>query len=131
MSRHGKRCAVRRVLREAKQSQVHQHQRHRNTFFNPYLQEYVTKRIRKRTHLQTVLSNEPNKYDSEWIGDSTDKIPNKQLRSWFQNANDLIHKGDTREFQFDLANMADSGINYFSFSETCINTNTTHRLSKN
>lgn len=123
MSRHGKRCAVRRVLREAKPSKVHQNNRHRSTFFNPYLQEYVTKRIRKRTQLQTVLSSEPNKYDTEWIGDSTEKIPNKQIRFWFQNANGLIHKGDIREFQFDLANMADSGINYFSFSETCINSN--------
>ena len=123
MSRLGKRCTVRRVLREAKQSQVHQHQRQRSTFFNPYLQEYVTKRIRKRTHLQTVLSTKPQKYDEEWIGDSTQVVPKKNLRFWFQNVNGLIHKGDTREFQFDIANMADSGINYFSFSETCVNSN--------
>ena len=66
-------------MRDAKLSTVHQHQRQRKTFFDPYLQEYVTKRIRKRVNLQTVLSNEPSKYDEEWIGDSTDKVPNKHL----------------------------------------------------
>ena len=41
---------------------------------------------------------------------------------WFQNCNGLVKKGDINEFQFDMANMADEGINYFSFSETCVNT---------
>ena len=123
MSRPKKQCKVRRVLREAKKSTLHQPQRHRNTFFNLYLQEYVTKRIRKRMHLQTVLSSAPNKYDNEWFGDSTDNVPKKSLRFWFQNTNGLVHKGDVRELQFDVANMADAGINYFAFTETCINSN--------
>lgn len=111
------------MLREAKQSALYQPQRHRNTFFNPYLQEYVTKRIQKRMQLQTVLSAEPNKYDKEWFGDSLDAVPKKHLRLWFQNVNGLIHKGDTREFQFNIANMADAGVNCFAFTETCVNSN--------
>lgn len=123
MSRHGTKSTVRRVLREAKLSTVHQHQRQRQTFLNPYLQEYVTRRIRKRVQLQTVLSNEPCKYDCVRFGDSTENITNKNLRFWFQNTNGLIRKGDIKEFQFNIVNMTDSGINYFSFSETCVNSN--------
>ena len=81
------------------------------------------KKIKKRTYLQSVLSAEPNKYDFEWYGDEMDRVPKNNLHFWFQNCNGLINRGDTREFQFDIANMADCGINYFSFSETCVNSN--------
>ena len=47
--------------------------------------------------------------------------PKKHLRLWFQNCNGLVHKGDMREYQFDLANIADHSVNYMSFTETCVN----------
>ena len=123
MSPHRKRCAVRRVLQELNEKTTHHPQRRRNTVFDPHLQDYVTKKLKRRTHLQSVLSTEPNKYDFEWFGDGMETTPKTNLRFWFQNCNGLVTKGDTREFQFDVANMADSGVNYFSFLETCVNSN--------
>ena len=122
MSSKKDRCRVKRILQEAKQHTLHHEQRRlRHTVYNPYLKEYVTKRIKKRRYLQTVLANDPNVNDEVWYGDSMEKAPRKHLRIWFQNSNSLIHNGDTREFQYDVANIADNGVNYMSFSETCIN----------
>ena len=50
-------------------------------------------------------------------------ISNKSIRFWYQNCNGLINKNDVRGFQFEIASMADAGVNYFSFAETFINVN--------
>ena len=110
------------MLHEAKQQNLHQTLRRlRHTVLNPYLKEYVTKRIKKKQYLHTVLANDPNADDKGWFGDSIEKASCKHLRIWFQNSNGLIHKGDRREFQCDLANFVDNGVNYVSISETCFN----------
>lgn len=48
---------------------------------------------------------------------------NDTVRFWFQNCNELVHKNDICEFEYDVAMLADKGINFMSFSETCINSN--------
>ena len=123
MSPKRARCKVKRVLYEAKQSTLHQEpKRVRHTTFNPYLQEYVTKRIRKRAHLQTVLSNEPDKYDDKWFWRLHGDCHEKEFEIMAScNCNGLLYKGDIREFQFDVANIADNGVSYILFTETCVN----------
>jgi len=51
----------------------------RNTVFNPYINEYVAKKTRKKKYLQTVLSSEPDRYDNVWFGDSIEDAPKKYL----------------------------------------------------
>ena len=122
MSRRRNRCRAPKILNYGTEDTLHSRRKtKRNTVFNPYINEYVAKKTRKKKYLQTVLSSEPDRYDNVWFGDSIEDAPKKYLRFWFQNCNSLVKKGDVREFQMDIATMADSGINYFGFSETCVN----------
>ena len=64
-------CRGDAVLHEVNQEALHDgEQRRRNTVYNPYLKEYVSKRSKKYRYLQSVLATNPNKYDMEWYGDS-------------------------------------------------------------
>ena len=74
-------CKAGSVLQEVEHMALHDTRGgKRNTVFNPYLNEYVTKRTKKHRYLQTVLATSPNKYDNEWIGDETViSIPRQQL----------------------------------------------------
>ena len=122
MSSKQDKCRVRRVLHEAKQQTLHNAPRRlRHTVYNPYLKEYVTKRTKKKKYLQTVLASDPNVHDNIWFGDPLDVSSTKDMRLWFQNCNSLLHQGDAQEFQYDIANFMDNGVNYISISESCIN----------
>ena len=124
MSRSRKRCKAPKVLHELEDTNLHSRRKQRrNLVYNPYLKEYVAKRTRKKRYLQTVLDGDPDRHDDKWVGDSGLDRSSGNMRLWFQNCNSLVKKGDVREFQYDIANMADAGVNYFGFSESCININ--------
>ena len=41
-------------------------------------------------------------------------------RFWIQNVNSMVQNNDFHTFQYEIANLADKGINYFSMTETLI-----------
>lgn len=70
------------------------------------------------------ISHGTHTHDDIWVGDYITSIQkSKSIRFWSQNVNGLIYKGNLQEFQLDMANVADQGVNYFAMSETCVNTN--------
>ena len=69
------------------------------------------------------MDNNPDKCDEHWIGYEMKDKKNGVVRMWFQNCNGLVHKNDVKEFEYDIAMLADHGINYMSFTESCINSN--------
>ena len=124
MSRTRRRCKAPKVLHEIEDKDLHSRRKQRrNLVYNPYLKEYVAKRTRKKRYLQTVLDGDPYRHDGKWVGDSGEQRSSGNMRLWFQKCNSQVKKGDVREFQYDIANMADAGVTYFGFSESCINTN--------
>ena len=64
-----------------------------------------------------------NTVESIWIGDSIQSQKSDNIWFWFQNCNMMVYKNDIREFEYDIALLAEKDINNISFSETCINTN--------
>lgn len=95
-----------------------------------YLQAFTSeadsmekKKCKQKIKLQSTLNENSDVYDDQWVGDSLTSNNDDYIRIWYQNCNGLIHKNDIRGFQFEIAAMADEGVNYFSFSETCLNTN--------
>lgn len=95
-----------------------------------YLQAFASeidsiekKKSKRKTNLQSTLNENSDVYDDQWVGDVLQTTNDDYIRIWYQNCNGLIQKNDVRGFQFEIAALADEGVNYFSFSETCINTN--------
>ena len=97
----------------------------RRTVYNPYTNEYISKRSKKKSTLRQMrITNGADRYDEVWVGDTLDKNkPNNIVRFWIQNVNGLVHNNDLYEFQHEIADLADRNINYFSFTETCTNYN--------
>ena len=44
------------------------------------------------------------------------------VRFWLQNVNGLVQSNNIYDFQFDIATLADRNVNYYTFTETCVNT---------
>ena len=123
MSRKGKQGKGLVVLREARRQSL---PLTRSKCLQAFTSEFVTlteKKNKKRIKLQTRLTEQQDIYDDKWIGDSMESSKKQTIRFWYQNCNGLLTKNDIREFQFDIATLADLGVNYFSFAETCINVN--------
>lgn len=123
MSRHKKKGKGSAILREARRRSLPHPQGNCLKAFASDLQNLQSKKDKRRLQLQTRLTKQPNIYDDQWIGDSMNTMKKKTIRFWYQNCNGLITKNDISEFQFDVATLADLGVNYFSFAETCININ--------
>ena len=116
MSRKRRKCKASKILHDLEQEALHTRGKpRRHMVYNPYTKEYVSRKTGKKRYLQTVLAGNPDKYDSVWVGDEIDLEQKKYLRFWLQNSNSLVKNGDLQEFQFDIANLADAGENYFSF----------------
>ena len=97
----------------------------RNTRFNPYKNSYVQTNVAKqKKYFQMRLAHGQQILDDTWVGDNFDTTAKKKsIRFWMQNVNGLVYKGQVQDFQLDMATVADKGVNYFSMSETCVNTN--------
>ena len=85
------------------------------------LRKNEQKKQNKKVQLHLTLDNDPDRYDDHWIGDEMLEKSQNMIRMWFQNCNGLVHNNDMKEFEYDVAMLADRGINYMSFSETCVN----------
>ena len=108
------------TLQENVQVIENRHVRH-----NPYTNEYIAKRrkLTKKYH-QLRLQNGDHKYDDVWVGDEMDTGRAKHnVRFWMQNVHGLVQGNNIHDFQFDIATLADKNVNYFTFTETCVNTN--------
>ena len=70
-----------------------------------------------------ILGKTADRNDNVWVGDSALSNSRKHIRIWFQNVNGLVKKNDTQEFQYNIATMADAGVNFFAFTEINLNTN--------
>lgn len=123
MSRNRKKGKISCILREARRRTLPRRDRNLSKQFLSELPSLESKKTKKRLQLQTILHEQKSIYDNVWVGDELDHSSQKSIYFWFQNCNGLIHKNDIRGFQFEIASMADAGINYFSFAETCININ--------
>ena len=123
MSRKRSKGKVSCILREARRRALPSHDRNLTNQFQSELPSLETKKMKKRVQLQTTLNEQKSVYDDTWVGDNMDRSSDKIIRFWYQNCNGLIHKNDIRGFQFEIATMADAGVNYFSLTETCINVN--------
>lgn len=96
----------------------------RRSVYNPYKDEYVAKKKSQQKLLhQMRLQHGDGPHDSIWVGDTADQPKPGMIRFWIQNVNSLVQNNDYHTLQFELANLADKSINYFSLTETCINTN--------
>ena len=112
------------VMQEASRYSLPEEEiRRRRTQFNSETKKYEVKKKTYTRRLQLVLNNSSNRYDNEWVGDNALSNSTKHIRFWFQNVNGLICKNDIQEFQYNIAKMADSGTNFFAFTETKINSN--------
>ena len=111
------------MLREARRQHLPEPQRKCLAAFASEIANIENKKNKKRIQLQSTLTDQPDVYDNHWIGDSIETKKQKAIRIWYQNCNGLIQQNDIRAFQFDIATLADLGVNYFSFSETCVNIN--------
>ena len=122
MSRKRAKGKVASVLKEARRRTLPQ-MKHLKKVDVSSLPPLEKKKLQKRIQLQMTLERDPDKYDEAWIGDEMGPQDKTSIRFWFQNCNGLVHRNDIREFEYDVAMMADKGVNYMSFSETCVNTN--------
>ena len=95
----------------------------RQTIYNKDTKKYESIRKQKRKKLQLVLEKNPDRNDTEWVGDHALSNSTKHIRLWFQNVNGMLKKNDLTEFQYNIATLADSGVNYFAFTESNINAN--------
>ena len=112
------------VMQEASRYSLPEEEiRRRRTQFNSETKKYEAKKKTYTRRLQLVLNNSSDRYDNEWVGDNALSNSTKHIRFWFQNVNGLICKNDIQEFQYNIAKMADSGTNFFAFTETKINSN--------
>ena len=107
------------MLEEKREIVHNRHVRH-----NPYTDEYVSRVTRrKKKYTQLRLQNGEQVYDDKWVGDEMDeKGLKKHTRFWLQNVHGLVQSNNLHDFQFDFASLADRNINYFTFTETCVNT---------
>ena len=95
----------------------------RQTIYNKDTKKYESIRKQKRKKLELVLEKNPDRNDTEWVGDHALSNSTKHIRLWFQNVNGMLKKNDLTEFQYNIATLADSGVNYFAFTESNINAN--------
>lgn len=92
--------------------------------YNPYKKQYQNK-TKKSTHeattqLQYDLQIEP---DNTWIGDKMlDKPSESCTRFWLQNARGLPTTLGGNLFRYDLTNIRNNNIHYYSMPESKINT---------
>ena len=112
------------VMQEAlRNERPEEGQRCRKTTYDADAKKYATAKKKQLRRLQLVLDNSRDINDNVWVGDTALTNSQKHIRIWFQNVNGIVKKNDTQEFQYNIATMADAGVNYFAFTETNLNTN--------
>ena len=101
------------------------HNEKRKTIYNPYKKQYELKekrRILAEPGCPQVKFKRDLTTDSIWIGDTMHyNNMNGTVRIWSQNWNG-IEKNDSRKFQYDLYEMQQKHIHYFSVIESTVNT---------
>ena len=112
------------VMQEASRySLPEEEMKRRRTVFNKETKKYEGARSTKIRKLQFVLNKNKDRNDNVWVGDNALSSSSKHIRFWFQNVNGLLKRNDMTELQYNIASMADSGVNYFAFTESNLNVN--------
>jgi len=98
----------------------------RKTIWNPYKGVYQARQPARKTskeklYTQMKLCAEENTQDILWIGDEmTEKCEDGVFRIWLQNWNGF-EKVNKDSIMFDLANIIDNNIHYYSIPESTVN----------
>lgn len=124
MSPSGRTGSASWVMQEAlRQTLPEEEPRRRKTMYNKETKKYEVAQKQKLRKLQFVLEKTGDRNDNVWVGDTALSNSRKHIRIWFQNVNGLVKRNDIQEFQYNIAKMADAGVNVFAFTETNLNTN--------
>ena len=108
---------------------LQQHNPKRKSYYNPYKKRFQPIQPRRRQILPSKLPYFPSE-SSSCIGDSMSGNPSRgTLRFWLQNCNGL-KPHDQSNLHQTFTNIHDYRINYFSFTESNVNTSNATSVSK-